>query len=156
MTSASYEQAREVCETHAERLRWAIDALSGHTPWNAERIESLTPEERAVSDQFILRFSKLQDAMGTKLLPAVLDLAQEQGDLATFIDKLNRLEKIGAIPSADAWLKTREMRNQFAHDYPDDPELQASLFEKAFELAEEMLELLETLDRFSSRLLSKH
>jgi|GEM_PF-4546395 len=39
---------------------------------------------------------------------------------------------------------------------PNDPELQASLFDKAFELAEEMLELLRTLDRFSSRLLSKH
>ena len=87
-------------------------------------------------------------------MPAVLELAQEPGELTAFIDKLNRLEKIGAIPSAEAWLKTREMRNQFAHDYPDDPEIQASLFNKAFDLAEEMLALLASLDQFCGRFLS--
>ncbi len=92
--------------------------------------------------------------MGTKLMPAVLELAQEPGELTAFVDKLNRLEKIGAIPSTEAWLKTREMRNQFAHDYPEDPELQASLFNKAFDLADEMLELLAALDQFSLKLIS--
>jgi len=46
------------------------------------------------------------------------------------------------------------MRNQFEHNYPDDPELLASLFNKAFDLAEEILELLASLDVFCSRLLS--
>ncbi|GAA3535883.1 hypothetical protein [Zobellella aerophila] len=56
--------------------------------------------------------------MGAKLLPGILELTKEQGALATFIDKLNRLEKIGALSSAEQWLELREMRNQFAHDYP--------------------------------------
>jgi len=154
MTATEYRRARDTCEKHAEHLRWAMAALSRHRPWDAASMAALAPQERAICDQFVLRFSKLQDAMGAKLLPAVLELAQEPGELATFVDKLNRLEKIGAIPSATAWLKTREMRNQFAHDYPDDPELQASLFNKAFDLAEEMLDLLAALDRFSARLLS--
>ena len=154
MTSMDYRQAREVCETHAARLRWAMDALSNHCPWSADDIGTLDPQERAICDQFVLRFSKLQDAMGTKLMPAVLELAQEPGELTAFVDKLNRLEKIGAIPSAEAWLQTLEMRNQFAHDYPDDPEIQASLFNKAFDLADEMLGLLVALDQFCARLLS--
>ena len=33
------------------------------------------------------------------------------------------------------WLQLREMRNQFSHEYPDDPEIQASLLNKAFALA---------------------
>ncbi|MBE0490213.1 MAG: hypothetical protein IBX53_14155 [Halomonas sp.] len=49
-------------------------------------------------DQFIMRFSKLQNAIGAKLLPSVLELTKEPGDYPAFIDKLNRLEKIGAIP----------------------------------------------------------
>ena len=55
----------------------------------------LAPAEVAYMDQFATRFSKLQDAMGAKLFPQVLDLVGEQGALNTFIDKLNRLEKIG-------------------------------------------------------------
>ena len=90
----------------------------------------------AVCDQFITRFSKLQDTMEMKLFPAVLELTRESGELSAFIDKLNRLEKIGAIGSAQQWLTLREMRNQFAHDYPEDPEIQASLLNRAFDLAE--------------------
>ena len=63
MTSMDYRQAREVCETHAARFRWAMDALSDHRPWTAEDIDALDPQERAVCDQFVLRFSKLQDAI---------------------------------------------------------------------------------------------
>ncbi|MDP5207455.1 hypothetical protein ORI99_10500 [Alishewanella sp. SMS9] len=49
---------------------------------------------------------------------------------------MNRLEKIGALDSVEQWLKLREMHNQFAHDYPDDPEIQAALLNKAFGIAE--------------------
>ena len=69
--------------------------------------------------------------MGAKLFPAVLELTKELGDLKASIDKLYRLEKIGAIPSADNWLLMREIRNSFSYDYPDDPEIQSSLLNKA-------------------------
>ena len=67
---------------------------------------------------------------------------------AGFIDKLYRLEKIGAIDSADDWLLMREIRNVFSHDYPDDPELQAELLNKAFELAAQLLEILKKISVF--------
>jgi hypothetical protein len=89
--------------------------------------------------------------MGAKLLPAILELTKEQGDLAAFIDKLNRLEKIGAIPSAAQWLKLREMRNQFAHDYPEEPAIQASLLNKAFALAEDLLQVLDYVTAYAER-----
>lgn len=133
-----------ICTKHAERLRWAADTMDGMRPFSAEKLEQLTPIDLAVFDQFIVRFSKLQDAMGAKLFPAILELTREEGRLATFIDKLNRLEKIGAVESADTWLALREMRNQFAHDYPDDLALQASLLNKAFDMVGS---LLTTLDR---------
>ena len=88
--------------------------------------------------------------MGAKLFPNVLALTQEHGDLPTFIDKLNKLEKIGAIESASAWLRLREMRNQFAHDYPDDPEIQASLLNKAYAMADDLLGCLAHVKDFSA------
>ena len=89
--------------------------------------------------------------MGARLLPGVLDLTQEPGEFPAFIDKLNRLEKIGAIRSAAQWLRFREMRNQFAHDYPDDPKIQASLLNKAFTLGEALLAALEHVKAFSEQ-----
>ena len=65
--------------------------------------------------------------MGEKVLPLILVLAQEPiPESITFAEKLNRLERIGAISSAEEWKRFRIVRNALAHDYPDDPELRAS------------------------------
>jgi len=89
--------------------------------------------------------------MGAKLFPAVLELTKEQGDLSAFVDKLNRLEKIGAISSVNDWLLLREVRNAFAHEYPDDPELQAAMLNKAFMLADDLLLIFNKVKDFSTR-----
>lgn len=146
-----YNAALDICQTHAERLNWAISEIKGHFPLTPAELAQLTPLDLAIFDQFIVRFSKLQDAMGAKLLPAVLELTQEQGELKAFIDKLNRLEKIDAIESAEEWLELREMHNQFAHDYPEEPEIQASLLNKAFKLSERLLAILESVSHFAER-----
>jgi len=96
-----------ICDRHADRLNWAMQQLQSHVPLNAERLKQLNDTEIAVLDQFSTRFGKLQDVMGAKLFPAILELTKEPGDLKAFIDKLNRLEKIGAIPSSDDWLLMR-------------------------------------------------
>jgi len=41
------------------------------------------------------------------------------------------------------------MRNQFAHDYPEDPEIQASLLNKAMRQAEQMLNILSHVKQFA-------
>ncbi|MCH8538856.1 MAG: hypothetical protein LAT66_13925 [Alkalimonas sp.] len=143
----------DICQTHAERLRWAMNELEQRKPFTPETLGKLSQLELAIFDQFIVRFSKLQDAMGAKLLPAILELTHEEGELASFIDKLHRLEKIGALSSSNQWLKLREMRNQFAHDYPDDPEIQASLLSKAFDMATVLLNELEHVLSFAEKYL---
>jgi len=82
--------------------------------------------------------------MGAKLFPAVLELTKEPGDLNAFIDNLYRLEKIGAIASADNWLLMREIRNAFSHD----PPLQAEVLNKAFQLAVQLLDVLNNMMAF--------
>ena len=151
MNNDVFQGIVDIGVTHAERLQWAMNKLSAMQPFTADKLQHLSAMDMAVLDQFIVRFSKLQDVMGAKLLPAVLELTHEEGDLSTFIDKLHRLEKIGAIPSADQWLKLREMRNQFAHDYPEDPFIQASLLNKSFSMAVELLHILEVVTTFARK-----
>lgn len=151
MTTDAFDGALTICERHAERLRWAMATLEPLFPITPGGLADLSDVQLAVVDQFIMRFSKLQDAMGAKLLPGILELTKEPGSFPTFIDKLNRLEKIGAIPSASEWLQFREMRNQFSHDYPDDPVIQASQLNKALELSHHLLTTLEHAQAFSAR-----
>lgn len=139
------------CETHAYRMLWAKHSLQAEFPLDAERLRKLGDEQVAVVDQFVGRFARLQDAMGAKLLPMVLELTKEQGNLAAYLDKLNRLEKIGALPSVEEWLALREMRNSFAHDYPEDSALQAAILNRAFVAADKLVEILQHVKNYAAR-----
>lgn len=108
-----------VCKKHLERMNYAKTEIQHLFPLKNIKFDNLPPVTIAYIDQFIGRFAKLQDAMGAKLFPQILDLTQEVTSPA-FIDKLNKLEKIGAIPNAEDWVELRTLRNSFAHDYPAD------------------------------------
>ena len=138
----------KICDRHADRLNWAKTQLQNHMPFTGFALKHLNDVELAILDQFSTRFGKLQGLMGAKLFPAVLEITKEPGELKAFIDKLYRLEKIGAIASADDWLLMREARNSFSHDYPDDQELQAASLNKAFELATQLLDVLNGIKAF--------
>ncbi len=123
------EQAMRVylaeCTLHVEVLDESLSDIAKYLPFSANTV--LNKELLRILDQIAYRFTKLQDSMGEKVLPLILVLAQEPiSSTATFVEKLNRLERIGAIPSAEEWKQLRVARNAVAHEYPDDPELRAS------------------------------
>lgn len=114
------------CVLHRQRLHRAWSEASAFPTFQASTASAappLTEDQIRVTDQVVFRFGRLQDAIGTRLLPAMLQLMQEWQDEAPFVDKLNRAEKLGLIPSAFQWQELREIRNQTAHEYPAQPEL---------------------------------
>ncbi len=110
------------CAQHHKRLysAWAeavhFPALQGDDP------EALTEIEIRTLDQVVFRFGRLQDTMGTRLLPSLLQSVLDWQEHETFLDALNRAEKRGMIPSTDQWVELRKLRNQTAHEYPERPE----------------------------------
>lgn len=115
------------CDQHAAVLAEGLAELQPWLPLTASAVQTLSKVQLRVLDQVSYRFTKLQDSMGQKVLPAILDLAQEPiAPDATFAEKLNWLERIGALPAAEEWKHLRIARNALAHEYPDDPELRAS------------------------------
>lgn len=99
------------CEQHLARLRYAATHAENRFPMDVPGYRALTDAEVATLDQMLFRFGKLQDAMGQRLFPAILEAGQELQERDTFLDKLNRLEKLGAIPSATDWLMLRDLRS---------------------------------------------
>lgn len=115
------------CRLHAAVLGEALSEAQAWLPLAADAVRHLSKEQRRILDQTAYRFAKLQDTLGQKVLPLILELAQEPiAPDASFAEKLNWLERIGALPSAEDWKRLRVARNAIAHDYPDDPALQAA------------------------------
>jgi hypothetical protein len=146
-----FESVLKTCNRHVARLNWAMGIMTNWLPITAERFQTFSEEDVAVLEVFSNRFGKLQDAMGTKLFPLVLEIAKEPDDTPAFIDKLNRLEKIGAIPSVEQWLAFRQVRNQFAHDYPDDSEQNAATLNLAYQQAGILLNVLQQITIFAQK-----
>lgn len=108
----------EICDKHILRINEAIEGLGIVLPMSAEYYKNLNTEQVRCIDQFIFRFSKLQDVMGAKIFRYVLELLDEDISSLPMRDILNRLERYLIIPSADEWIYIRELRNEIAHDYP--------------------------------------
>jgi hypothetical protein len=126
------------CERHIYHLFHALTITQNFSPLTSHSFQTLSDSQIQVIDQFILRFSKLQDAMGHRLFPALLQYLGESFEERPMIDKLNHLEKFGFIEKAEQWLELRNIRNKFSLDYPDNPEKNAELLNLAFQVAIEL------------------
>ena len=124
-------EAWRQCERHMHHLKHAVLALAPFLPVMPMSIENMDDEVVQDWDQFILRFTKLQDAMGARLYPALLDYLQEPYQDRPMLDKLHRLESLSYLSSADEWNTLRVIRNTFAHDYPQDDALKAAYLNEA-------------------------
>lgn len=137
-----------ICRTHAQRLNAAISKITEIMPVTHEKLSSLSVQQIAYFELFVNRFEKLQDTMGKKLFPMILELTKEPGEFPSFIDKLNQLEKIKALPSVQQWLKLREIRNKLSHDYPENSEEQAALLNDAYKHVSELLMIFEYILKY--------
>ena len=82
------------CNQHKKRLLSAKDKLKSIVLLDVEHYTTLDEIYISIIDQMIFRFSKLQDTMGNKIFPFILELSGEKVKAMTFIDRLNRLEEL--------------------------------------------------------------
>ena len=106
------------CDRHRAALSDALaDWQSMATP-SSQALETDSALRR-LTDQILYRFTKLQDAMGERLIPATLSWLREPHEAWPMRDRLDRLERLGYL-DVDAWLAWRDIRNRLAHEYPGD------------------------------------
>ncbi len=151
--SAKLAAALAECGLHAQVLAQALDEAQPLLPFNANTVSAINPLQRRLLDQIAHRFAKLQDSLGEKVLPGLLLAAQEPvAPEATFIEKLQRLERLGAVPSAADLKLLRELRNALARDYPDAPELQAAWLNRLATSIPTLLGMARSAQAFARRL----
>jgi hypothetical protein len=98
-------------------MQYAMDSLKDIFPIDIKTYKGLSPDQISRTDQLIYRFSQLQDTIGNKLFPLILDGLREYVPNMPFIDILHSLEKLSIIESAEQWLSLREIRNLVTYEY---------------------------------------
>jgi hypothetical protein len=68
-----------------KRLLGAKNRLKDYMPLSVKRYNTLDEIYISTIDQMIFRFSKLQDTMGDKIFPSILELNGEKVKVMTFI-----------------------------------------------------------------------
>ncbi|MBK8535855.1 MAG: hypothetical protein IPL59_12450 [Candidatus Competibacteraceae bacterium] len=134
LAAALWEADRHL-QTLQEALKeWEADPAAGWEALDADRLKV------RLVDQLLFRFTKLQDALGERLIPGTLNLLQEPFEPWPMRDRLNRLEKLGFL-DVNRWLAWREIRNRLAHEYPDQPEMRFAALLAAIDAARNLAEL---------------
>ncbi|MFN7038088.1 MAG: hypothetical protein ACK4OM_00760 [Alphaproteobacteria bacterium] len=128
----------KIAAIHAERLKSALEEFDNLVPLNVKKLEHMSITQIAFLDMMTTRFSKLQDIIGAKIFPLILEILGE--DAHTFRDKLNKLEKLDYIDDASWWMELREIRNQITHDYPNNHAILVEHFNIMIPKAKELLE----------------
>jgi hypothetical protein len=85
------DSALSECEKHVSRLNYSHSKISHLLPLSADKVLNLSDEETTLIDQYVYRFSKLQDSIGNKLFKAVLLNLDEEVYNKSVIDIYNRL-----------------------------------------------------------------
>lgn len=103
----------------ASHLRYSQTTLFA-LPINLAWVQGLgeQPELAEKVEAFVSRFGRLQDHLGEKLLPRMAALVGENSK--TLLDSLATAERLDLLPSADAFIAARKLRNALVHEYMHD------------------------------------
>jgi hypothetical protein len=116
-------------------------------PLTRERLDKLETDVAAAEqlDAFVSRFARLQDTLGDKLLPALLQYLGEK--VGPAIDNPDRAEKFSWLESADEWLLIRQLRNRRVHETIEDLTVLADALDSANKFVPSLLRTAENLLR---------
>ncbi len=114
--SDTFKKKLYECDRHVEKLNDAQDYLKNIMPLTIKKYLQIDKIQSSFIDQLNFRFSKLQDTIGESILKGILILSEERVEKMTFLDILNRLEKLDIL-NKNRWLELREVRNEIAHEY---------------------------------------
>lgn len=106
-------------KSHLQKIERSRGLLKELFPVNVQAYTGFSEDQIEHIDQFIYRFTKMQDSMGMRLIPSLYTWLEDDNKPRPFLDILNRFEKLGIIKSVEDWQFFRNLRNSLSHDYPE-------------------------------------
>jgi len=139
------------CSKHKMRIEKSYAKVKEIFPLSAPRYQSLTDDEVEAIDQYLFRFAKLQDTLGKRVFRSLVSEYEDNAETLTFLDVLNRLEKIGLLDNVNVWKRLRDVRNEISHQYDDEPQEMAEALNNIFAYKSELIAIFDKIDIFVNR-----
>ncbi len=137
------------CDRHLQALAEAMQRCPH--PLMQDHFRTRNPDLIATLDQFAYRFSKLQDVMSVQLFRQfAVQVLKEPVESVPIIDILNLLERYRFLDSVQRWQEIREIRNLIAHEYHLEVDELILTLQVAFNMVEEMAEMIARLKNRST------
>ena len=141
--SLPLEDVMRQCSRHVQRMAHAMDHIG--FPLTAERLVSGDESLITFLDQFVFRYTKLQDTMGQQVLRMFCaQILLEPVEDAVLANVLVLLERRGYL-SESQWREQRAMRNALTHEYPEQVGWQVQTLNLAYGLAQQLAAWFERL-----------
>jgi hypothetical protein len=145
--SDTLEKKLYECDMHVQKLYDAKEFLVEIMPMNLENYLKIDKIQSSFIDQLNFRFSKLQDTVGESIIKSLLILSKEPIEKMTFLDMLNRLDKL-EILEKDRWLELREVRNEIAHEYSFNQQEVVDNINMIYEKTDELIMIYKKLYKY--------
>jgi hypothetical protein len=139
------------CNKHKIRIEKSYAKVKEIFPLSAPRYQSLNDDEIEAIDQYLFRFSKLQDTLGKRVFRMIVSEYEDNINELTFLDILNRLEKIGLLDDVNIWKKLRDVRNDISHQYDDEPQEMAEALNNIFAYKTELISIFDKIELFVNK-----
>lgn len=131
----------------AQLLSMSYERLTDLIPLTFEDMMVMSPDDLDKLDAFRVRFCDLQDALGSKIFRSLLTLEEEE--IGSQLDMLNKIEKRQIFCSFDDWKELRNIRNLFAHDYPETEDQKAEALNIAYRQTFKLIEMLNNVRKYA-------
>jgi predicted nucleotidyltransferase len=136
------------CNKHIKRIVESYNNIDKILPMSASSYIALSDDEIKNIDQYLFRFAKLQDTIGDKIFIMIIKDFSEDTSRFTFLDILNKLEKIGILNNKDEWRTLREYRNDISHQYDDEPKEMAEAINNIFSQKNIIIEIYQKIKEY--------
>lgn len=141
----------ERMEKLAIRLNESVKRIDSLMPLDLETFDPDTIDSDALLflDAFRTRFSDLQDVIGHTLfyMVALYDLDESPTQRLSTRERIHLMERKGLI-NASEWHELREIRNSFAHEYPDASSEKAEALNAAWRSSVQLIMLSKKLKAY--------
>lgn len=136
------------CGLRIEKLAWSLAKNRSLFPIAPAQLERLTHEQEESIDALILRYSQCVAMIQDQLFKGIAYVEQEDIHDKSNRDKTLLMEKLGAIPSADAFGSAAMLRNKFAHHYPEETQARIDRLNLIVDAADYVLATFAEITRF--------
>jgi len=135
----------------ASRLQQAVERIDNVMPLNPLNFEpdQFDADAMMFLDAFRTRFSDLQDIIGKTMfhVVAVYDQEESPAHRLSMRERINLMEQKGLVGTSE-WNELREIRNSFAHEYPDEAEEKAEALNAAWRLSSKLADLTKKIESY--------